>query len=281
MPLIVFTGYPSSGKTRRALELKKAFHDKIQLNPKSILTDIILINDESLGIKKDVYGDATLEKVARATMYSAVERNLNKNTLVLFDAMNYIKGFRYQLFCGAKNASTPYCVIHCGTPIDLSREWNRSRGSSGYPENIFEELIIRYEEPNSMVRWDSPLFTIIYSDTSCPVDQIWDIISSTKIILPNASTVIKPVPASDYLFELDKITHEIVNTIMENQKINGPGSEVKIISINQSIILPNNIVTMSKLQRIRRQFINLNRIQIPSRNRIQEIFVEFLNNQFK
>ncbi|CCJ31035.1 unnamed protein product [Pneumocystis jirovecii] len=281
MPLIIFTGYPSSGKTQRALELKKALSDKINMDKRVPPFNLVLINDESLGIKKNVYGNATLEKTARATMYSAVERNLNKNTVILCDGMNYIKGYRYQLFCEAKNNATPHCVIHCGTPIDICREWNRSRGLLGYSQDIFEELVMRYEEPNSMVRWDSPLFTVFYSDEFCPVDRIWEIISSTKTIRPNASTVAKSVPASDYLFELDKATHEIINMIIQNQRINGPGSEVKVASINQNIILPSNVITLPKLQRIRHQFINLNRIQASNKNKIQENFVEFLNNQFK
>ncbi|KAG5519710.1 hypothetical protein PMAC_001866 [Pneumocystis sp. 'macacae'] len=281
MPLVIFTGYPSSGKTQRALELKKAFSDKIHMDKRVPPFDLVLINDELLGIKKSVYGDATLEKTARATMYSAVKRSLNKNTVVLCDGMNYIKGYRYQLFCEAKNSATPHCVIHCGTPISVCREWNRLRGELGYPQNVFEELVMRYEEPNSMVRWDSPLFTVFYLDELCLVDHIWEIISSTKIIKPNASTVAKFVPESNYLFELDKVTHEIINMIIQNQKINGPGSEVKIISINKTIMLPSNLVTLPKLQRIRHQFINLNRIQAFSKDKVQENFVEFLNNQFK
>lgn len=140
---------------------------------------------------------------------------------------------------------------------------------------------MRYEEPNSMARWDSPLFTVIYSDIFFPVDSIWEIISSTKSIKPNLSTFVKPIPTTDYLFELDKVTQEIINIIIENQKINGPGSEIKIASVNQSIILPNNVVTSSNLRSIRHQFINLNRIQTPNKNKIREVFVEFLNNQFK
>ncbi|EMR11569.1 hypothetical protein PNEG_00013 [Pneumocystis murina B123] len=213
-------------------------------------------------------------------MYSAVGRALNKNTIVLCDGMNYIKGYRYQLYCEAKNSGTSYCVIHCGTPIDICRKWNYTRKSLGYPQDIFEELLMRYEEPNSSTKWDSPLFTVIYSDLSFPVDSIWKILSSTKMIKPNASTLVKPLSSSDYLFELNKITQEIINTIIENQTINDSKSEIKIDSINQSIILPNN-VTLSKLQSIRHQFINLNRIQTSSKSKIQEIFIEFLNNQFK
>ncbi|QSL64309.1 hypothetical protein MERGE_001609 [Pneumocystis wakefieldiae] len=265
MPLVVFTGYPSSGKTQRALELKKELCNRIELYEGNPPFEVILINDESLGIKKDAYGNVAKEKAARATMYSAVGRALNKNTIVLCDGMNYIKGYRYQLYCEAKNSGTSYCVIHCGTPIDICREWNYARESLGYPQDVFEELIIRYEEPNSLAKWDSPLFTVIYSDSSSPVDSIWKILSSTKNIKPNASTLVKPLPSSDYLFELNKITQEIINTIIENQKIDGSESEIKIDSINQSIILPSNVTL----------------IQTSSKSKIYEIFIEFLNSQLK
>jgi tRNA uridine 5-carbamoylmethylation protein Kti12 len=42
----------------------------------------------------------------------------------------------------------------------------------------FENLIQRYEEPNSMVRWDAPLFTVTWSDESVPGDDIWKAITS-------------------------------------------------------------------------------------------------------
>ena len=42
---------------------------------------------------------------------SSVERLLNKDTVVIADAMNYIKGFRYQLYCVAKSLRTPHCIV--------------------------------------------------------------------------------------------------------------------------------------------------------------------------
>jgi len=44
-------------------------------------------------------------------LMSSVERLLNKDTVVIADAMNYIKGFRYQLYCLAKSLRTPHCVV--------------------------------------------------------------------------------------------------------------------------------------------------------------------------
>ena len=52
-----------------------------------------------------------MEKDARATEYSAVKRALGKDTIIIADGLNYIKGFRYQLYCEAKAVQTPNCVV--------------------------------------------------------------------------------------------------------------------------------------------------------------------------
>ena len=70
-----------------------------------------LINDQSLGLSRDVYHTARAEKDARAEEYSAVKRVLTREDIVIADGMNYIKGFRYQLYCEAKAVQTPSCVV--------------------------------------------------------------------------------------------------------------------------------------------------------------------------
>ena len=45
MPLILITGYPSSGKTTRANELKKFFETEFQ-------KDVVVINEENLSLEK-------------------------------------------------------------------------------------------------------------------------------------------------------------------------------------------------------------------------------------
>ena len=121
MPLVIFSGLPSSGKTTRALQLQQALEDKIASSQRKFKVHII--NDDILGINREVYRgtnalcneslteDAKSEKAARGTFYSAVQRALSKDDIVVADGMNYIKGFRYQLFCEAKALSTPHCVV--------------------------------------------------------------------------------------------------------------------------------------------------------------------------
>ncbi|OBT66194.1 hypothetical protein VE03_05138 [Pseudogymnoascus sp. 23342-1-I1] len=54
------------------------------------------------------------EKDARARVYAEVKRHLSANDLVICDAAggNYIKGWRYQLYCEAKALRTPHCIVH-------------------------------------------------------------------------------------------------------------------------------------------------------------------------
>ena len=176
-------------------------------------------------------------------MYSAVKRLLGPDDLVIADGMNYIKGFRYQMYCEAKALETGCCVvsendclglilrlfvsnsyhmmtnlyfcawlqIHVGTSVDRCRKINNealaskvscdpdqripNHGSSeGYDEDIFDNLVYRYEEPNGMNRWDSPLFTVLHDDEHPPYEQIWNALvetdGQTKVVRPNQATVL-------------------------------------------------------------------------------------------
>lgn len=49
--------------------------------------------------------------MARGVAYARARRALGKDSFVILDGMNYIKGFRYQLWCEAKAAGTGCCVV--------------------------------------------------------------------------------------------------------------------------------------------------------------------------
>lgn len=102
MPLIVLVGCPSSGKSSRALELKEFFEEK-----KDKIVHIISENEiiKKSGIDKNaVYQDSQKEKMTRADLKSNSLRQLNKNDLVIIDGGNYIKGYRYEIYCATKSA---------------------------------------------------------------------------------------------------------------------------------------------------------------------------------
>ena len=58
------------------------------------------------------------------------------------------------------------------------------------------------------------------------------------------------------------------------------GGEVQIQDVEKPIELPAMSMTLSQLQRIRRQFITMNRQHSFSKARIKEVFVDYLNAEF-
>jgi protein KTI12 len=251
---------------------------------------------------------------------------LSQRDIVVCDAAggNYIKGWRYQLYCEAKAMRTPSCVVHIGTPVERAREVNEERlkrreelkngegdkkdgdviahrpaaGEEPYERSTWENLVYRYEEPNGMARWDSPLFTVLWEDESPPCGTIWDAMigsadGKTKVVVrPNQATVLKPSSGEDYLYELDRATQEVLGNITEWTKNHAGegGGEVLLNSDKVGgdererlvVELPaNRTVSLPALQRLRRQFIALNRQNAVSAARIKESFVGYLNDSFQ
>lgn len=291
------------------------------------------IDDTRLGLSREVYAAARSEKDARATLSSAIKRVLDRDTIVVADGMNYIKGFRYQLYCEAKAVQTTNCVVHVGTPAEKCRELNelalKSSSSSssssssppttttsstagaeagagaaaekkGYSPSLFENLIFRYEEPNGMNRWDSPLFTIPFEDAEGPYEAIWEALigssGQAKTVRQNAATVLKPAAEQGYLYELDKTTSDVIAGItgwLQDHAGEG-GGEVKVVvgaaaaaeeeeqeEGGMVVHLPVTAPSLPQLQRLRRQFITLNRQHSLSKARIRHLFVDYLNDSFQ
>merc|ERR1711970_908704 len=91
MPLIVVCGVPCCGKTRRSVEIEKI----LKLKGKKVE----VINDSSCGIQYSDYGNFNKEKEARGKIRSELNKHISQQTYVIIDSPNYIKGFRYELWC--------------------------------------------------------------------------------------------------------------------------------------------------------------------------------------
>ncbi|KAK3051557.1 kti12, chromatin associated [Extremus antarcticus] len=292
MPLILISGYPSSGKTYRSQQILDFFTRKISESeePEVKRLKVHHFDDQGLGLSRDVYATARAEKDARATLSSAIKRVLSRDAVIVADGMNYIKGFRYQLYCEAKAVQTPNCVVHVGTPPDKCRVLNEvalKTATGGYEPEIFDNLVFRYEEPNGMSRWDSPLFTVPYDDAEPPYEAIWEAMigseGKAKVVRPNTATVLKPASDQNYLYELDKTTSEIVAAISAWQQDHAGegGDEISVPGAETKILLPLAPPSLPQLQRLRRQFTTLNRQHSVSKGRLRELFIDYLNDAFQ
>ena len=261
------------------------------------------------------------EKDARAALYGAAKRALTDRDIVILDGLNYIKGWRYQLFCEAKAVRTPSCVLQIGCSKERSREVNEARlaarearkakgggenkdedeDEAPYEPENWENLVFRYEEPNAMTRWDSPLFTLIWEDEEerarAVFADIWDAVAGEgrRQVKPNQATVQRSRDAGgDYLYVLDRETQDVVRRVLDRQSEEG-GDEVEIETGagdgegHLVVELPaGKKVGLPQLQRLRRAFVGLNRGGIglePIGNlgpaRIRESFVRYLNDAFE
>ncbi|KAI0603302.1 chromatin associated protein KTI12 [Biscogniauxia sp. FL1348] len=334
MPLIIITGFPTSGKTTRAKQLHDYLTSRIQsATPEgaSPRYRLHLISDQTLSIPRSVYDLSAVpahtrsanasEKDARASLYGAVKRALSDKDMVILDGLNYIKGWRYQLFCEAKAVRTPSCVLQVGCAKERAREVNEARlgrevkregtaadaeeeeEEGAYDPANWENLVFRYEEPNAMTRWDSPLFTLVWEDgeeqTRRVFDGLWDAVAgdACKPVRPNQATVQRSRDAGgDYLYVLERETQEIVKRILDQQGDDG-GGEIKIShgggggggEDDLVVELPTGKkVGLPQLQRLRRAYVGLNRGGIGLENvgnmgpgRIRESFVGYLNDAFE
>lgn len=134
-----------------------------------------------------------------------------------------------------------------------------------------------------MSRWDSPLFVVPFIDDTPDLEGIWNaMVGKNVVVKANQATVLKPAAESDYLYELDKVTQEVVTLIMDNQRASGGGGgTLPVPESSVPLELPPKDLTLPQLQRIRRQFITLNRKHTLSKRRIRELFVEHVNSEFE
>jgi protein KTI12 len=51
------------------------------------------------------------EKPARAALFTAMQRQMGQDTILIIDSLNYIKGFRYQMYCAARELKLRVCTV--------------------------------------------------------------------------------------------------------------------------------------------------------------------------
>ena len=94
----------------------------------SPISELLLINHESLSLPRSTfYSSPQNEKAGRSAIRASVERHLTSSRLLLVDYVNDIKGFRYELWCRAREMGSTYCVVYCDVPRERCVEWNKQR----------------------------------------------------------------------------------------------------------------------------------------------------------
>lgn len=269
MALVVICGQPCSGKSAAAACLAAAL-----CSSTSDLT-VRIIDESSLHLgRNDSYKDMVVEKNLRGVLRSEVDRSVSRDSIIVVDSLNNIKGYRYELWCLARASGIRYCVLFCDTEVDHCREWNTKRQEKGeptYDNNIFDDLVSRFEKPDRRNRWDSPLFELFPSRDgvmeSSPViaeavsyltKKVDSKTRDVKVLQPTIATQTARTTEANSLYEMDKATQEVINAIVEAQSC-GLGLPVNKISLGPDLptICLQRSVGLPELRSLRRTFIKL------------------------
>ena len=305
MALIMMCGRPVTGKTRRAEEIAEYFREHTGGEKR-----VLVIGEASLGLPREMYDDPKDEKILRATIKSAVEREVNSETIVICDSLNYIKGFRYELFCIAKALKIRSCVVYVNTDDDTASQWNdqgsphilstpsassdagEGEGGEGgeggeddhgdgptYPEDLFDDLWSRFEVPMGNKRWDKPLFEVGPED-ELPLEQMADYLLRSKAVKVNMSTKAAPAMSTSLVSELDSATRAVVSAIITWAARGGlPGERILLddpITGSTVRLVLQASVSAAALRRARKQFLKTVALVPPPREDIVTSFAQFL-----
>ncbi|VDM95962.1 unnamed protein product [Thelazia callipaeda] len=298
MPLMVVCGNPSSGKST----VTKYF---CQYMKSKRTQEVVVISDSNNGsFSRTVYNDSRLERDHRAVLKSEVQRLLSSNCLVICDSLNYIKGFRYELFCMAKFVRTTFCVLYCEANEDICQQLNLKKDEiERYASDQITQLVVRFEKPITANRWDSPLFTIKikvndeihemlnnnsehFLDVCGPkgehlaLEDICFWLFEGKKLKANESTRTTPLMPADFLHTLDRVTQEIVGSVLEQQHFARPGDTfiVPNCATDDGKVLFIRQRSFAELSSLRRQFITSMKMHpIKSVPKCAMLFVDYLN----
>ena len=273
MPLVLITGIPCSGKSKTANSIKDSLEEKGK--------KVILISEDELlkqqnQDKNIVLNDSLQEKTLRADLKGKVIRHLTKDTVVILDALNYIKGYRYELYCASKSVKTTQVTVHCDISPPTSWQWNESRNSDKWTKETFDALVMRYEAPIGTNRWDSPLFLSLEA-IPLNLEAVEAALFDRKPPPPNMSTQVQPLSSTNFLQEFDKSTSAIISAILEAQKL-GLADNLKVPGTDERVTVTRN-VTMAELSRTKRQFITYAKSRaIEDVAKLATMFVQYLNS---
>lgn len=120
MPALVLTGHPCTGKTTFA----RLLGSRALSHPSGTVAAVVHVCESTAcpdQTKAECYSSSQGEKATRAALKSEFDRavvasasssgDAGNDTLVILDSLNYIKGYRYELYCISKAAGERHGVV--------------------------------------------------------------------------------------------------------------------------------------------------------------------------
>ncbi|KAL7677692.1 hypothetical protein ACOME3_003931 [Neoechinorhynchus agilis] len=298
MPLIILCGFPLSGKTEVAKLLAREFGEQIEVVR---LSDEDFINKEAGDEHREesrIYSDNNEEKRCRSYLKSLVAKQIGKKNLIILDSLNYIKGYRYELRCLTLLYKTRQFTVFCDCSLETIRK--RNEQSKKYSGEILDEIVERFEIPQSLNKTDLPLY-VVNCNLEKPVlssemlNDLHNLLLKKPLKGPNKCTLSIPFTNEDTLQYAGRMTSSIILQIHSKIKeistcenfVDVPIQEDGFTSSIEIPVGPNGrtTITVVQLTKMRQQFLKMlqQRPLIPEPGKdiqlkIKEAFVKFLKS---
>ncbi len=148
MPSLIIIGHPAAGKTKD--HSGPSFERTSRALQHPAIQDIVIINEESAcpdWTKQECYSHDIPCRKKRLGRLLSLRSTLpwqhhNKQTLVILDSLNYIKGFRYELPCISKAVGECHGILWVLNRASVVEEWNFNRiqqERQGYSREVLLE----------------------------------------------------------------------------------------------------------------------------------------------
>lgn len=213
MPLIIVTGLPCSGKSTTSKNIAECLGAR--LTKDGDLRQVRIVSDSDTldwDGRNSIFTSIPKEKELRSWLKAEAQRYINLNQIVILDCAAYIKGFRYELYCMTKEAKTQYAVVEKRLSRSTCLDWNSQRAerhdldktkdpdepSPAYDSEVFDALMMRYEECDDSNRWDSPLFRLRDAEESLDMEKLYDSITKENPLAPNKCTLTSTTTSTIY-----------------------------------------------------------------------------------
>lgn len=281
MPLVLMCGFPCCGKSDVANALATYLRQECETKFKVV---VIEEEDDLSQDKVSTYASSHLEKRCRGKLRTSVEHALTADTIVIVDSLNYIKGFRYELFCLCKSLSTTYAVIFPQVAFETTLDWNNT--NNRWKPTMMRELSSRFETPNGNNRWDKPLFCVSEADMVAKQYPLPDIAQALLFgVAKKASFAVKSpnLGGINFVTELDSVTRKIIAELLLRSQLEAcTGPTIPVPCANKRIEGVFSPISTVQAGRWRRQFIKMMQVCPLENNQVENIgnmFVDYINTQ--